>query len=111
MMESRIDCFCLCATYPITMNFALFLLSSYGITFTLCSSKVLEKPRALLQRFVFFRELLSCSFCTGFWSGCLSLLLLEPVNSVALYVCYGLAAAAFCYSLDTLIAWFESKTE
>jgi hypothetical protein len=93
----------------------LFLLCAYGITFTVCSSKIFAKPREFLQRSAFLRDLLSCPFCTGFHAGWASFLLLFPVevsfSGLGALLGHSFAAAAFSYAMDTVVAWFEPKVD
>lgn len=87
-----------------------FALCAYGIAFTLVHSKVTLSFRlrvaagtSVFARFV--TELLSCIFCTGFYAGLLSAVLLGLVSEVTLIslghlLAYGFAGAACSLLLD-----------
>ena len=89
----------------------LELLTTYGICFTFQHTKLLNKPRDwICNRVTFIDELLSCSFCTGAWSGILAYLLLSVPSSAfkwnMLFV-YFFAGAAFCYFMDCITDYLE----
>ena len=50
-----------------TLSLSLFLLAVYGLTFVICDAEITAVPRRLVSRIRFFRRLLTCHFCTGFW--------------------------------------------
>jgi membrane associated rhomboid family serine protease len=94
------------------MNTALYLLACYGLTFTICSAKLFERPRGwIVTRSRFIAELLSCYFCTGFWASTALSTVVHwrgtLISTVGWSVVNGFAGAAFCYALDTVIRWFE----
>lgn len=51
------------------MGLVLLAMASIGLTFVIEYSYIFNKPRRLLSKIAFFKELLSCSQCLGFWSG------------------------------------------
>ena len=51
------------------MDIALILLACYGLTTILVKSTIMERFREFVGKVEFFRELISCSLCTGFWVG------------------------------------------
>lgn len=84
----------------------VWLLACYGMTFLLCSSRILARPRAWVCRVDAIAELLSCYFCTGFWVSLTTALWLlqTPVWGVL----YGFAGATSCYVLDALVRRLEA---
>jgi len=54
-------------------------------------------PRAKLTKIKFFKELLSCSLCVGFWVG-LFLSAFTEYN----FILFALYSAATCYIIDRL---------
>ena len=51
------------------MDIILLLLACVGLTIILVDSKIMEKFRNFVSRVKFFKDLISCSMCTGFWVG------------------------------------------
>lgn len=48
----------------------LLLLSCFGMTLILVHGKIMDIPRDFLSnKFVFFKKLIHCSMCTGWWVG------------------------------------------
>jgi len=91
----------------------LTLLVAYGICFALMNDKAWLLTE-WLRKSDFFDRMLDCSFCTGFHSGWISLLLTQPEvldSSFSFFLTallsYGLASAAFCYVLDTWLRRLE----
>lgn len=85
----------------------VWLLACYGITFLLCSSRILATPRTwLVTRSSAVAELLACYFCTGFWVSLTTALWLlqTPVWGVL----YGFAGATSCYVLDAVVRRLEA---
>lgn len=90
----------------------VWLLACYGITFVLCSAKLTAAPRRWLCRWGFFRELLGCYFCSGFWVGFATAIWLmeEPVSALSHglgALLHGFAGATFSYALDALLRRLE----
>jgi len=89
----------------------LWALTTYGIMFGIKYSLLAKPVREVLRKSAFFSEMLDCSFCTGFWSGIASGLLLLPlpcsVPSVLLCVATGFAGATVSYALDNLLLKLE----
>lgn len=82
----------------------LTLIACFGLTEILMFGSILNKPRNIIIRNKFFKELLECSLCTGFWSG----IILGSVNYFfggALQGIFitGLASAGFCFFFDSLL--------
>ena len=51
------------------MNIIFFILLCYGITMLIVQSKIVEPIRTYLGVNAFFKNLLHCMMCTGFWVG------------------------------------------
>jgi hypothetical protein len=83
------------------------LLSIFGVTFLICDSALLERPRLWLCRWDLLRGLLSCYFCTGFW---VSLFVFTYLNSETLpqgavqVVLYAFEGATAAYLLDAAVS-------
>lgn len=96
------------------VEFALILLSSYGICFGLMNDK-LDFLSAGLRRSAFLNSMFNCAYCTGFHAGWFSWLFvrmgdpspLAPVDGPEA-VLTAFAAAAFCYAVDNAIMWLEN---
>ena len=90
----------------------IWLLAAFGITFA-AQNKIDFLRKSILD------EMLKCSFCTGFHAGWMTWImwklvdkrhvdfLLEGMLSILIW---SFASAAFCYSLDVLLQFLESKT-
>jgi hypothetical protein len=88
----------------------VWLLACFGLTFLLCDAAITAVPRTwLVMRFGFFRKLLACYFCTGFWAS-LALavgLIREPLWLVL----YGFAGASFSYALNVVLVALEEPPD
>lgn len=51
------------------MDILLVLLACFGLTTILVDSLILEKFRSFVSKIDFFKKLINCSMCTGFWVG------------------------------------------
>lgn len=90
------------------------LLAAFGLTFTLCASKILSKPRdALRKRSTFVEQLLDCMFCSGFWVSLVIFTLRLPFTTTTWYVgtvlLHAFAGASFVYLFDSLLLTLESN--
>lgn len=54
------------------VNLILLTLATIGLVFVLKYAYIFNKPRCLLMKVQFFKELLTCSQCLGFWCGLLA---------------------------------------
>lgn len=94
----------------------IYLLACYGLTFALCDAKLFSRPRTWVkEKCSFVEELLSCYFCTGFWS---SIVVYASMyydgftvdnwqRSLISTVASSFAGAAFSYALNAAIIWME----
>lgn len=93
------------------MEVFLTVFLMYGICFTLQYAKLLDKPRVwICSHISFIADMLSCSFCTGAWSGILTYSILRlPVEPFMwnIALCYFFVGAACCYILDTITTFLE----
>ena len=92
----------------------LTLIAAYGITFGMMNGKA-GFPTDRLRTVDFFDRMLGCAFCTGFHTGWIALLLVQPeilqcpwTSSIRLILAYGFASAAFSYSVDTALRRLET---
>lgn len=84
------------------------LLAIYGVTYLVCDSKILERPRLLLCRVGFLRNMLACYFCTGFWVALGVYMYLgrsELPDGLDSIVLYSFAGASVAYMLDAAVAF------
>ena len=70
----------------------LYTLASYGLCYTLMEGKIFNYFRDKLTKIKFFKDLLACSLCTGFWTG-LGIGYYSPYN----FAIFGLYSSACCY--------------
>ena len=86
----------------------LTLLAIYGVCFSIKDTKLFSIPRNWLRtRSVIINELLSCSFCIGFWSGLVVHFVTYKVFDIKDLFLFGFGGSALCYIVDTIIIWFE----
>ena len=96
-------------------------MASYGICFGLMNEKILALNQLLYRLPLFrdedgdnfFQRMFVCSFCTAFHSGLVVWVMkfgLFPINWGEILT-FSLASSAFCYSLDSVIQWFEITDE
>lgn len=79
------------------------LLVCYGLTFGL-----MNKTSWIQNRLQFTKSLLECSYCTGFHSGWIIYLLMNFNHfNYENLIMWSFASSAFCYCLDTVIAYYE----
>ena len=80
------------------------ILSFYGLTFAIQNSDLLSRPRNWIMRHsVFMFQLLSCSFCTGYWVGLIIYLLHEKEWHGNLFLIWGLASASISYIINAVV--------
>ena len=98
------------------MTNLLLLLSAIGLTLILKWGYIFNIPRKWLKsKSEFFRELLSCSQCLGFWSGFLislvTCLLQFNFDSLAIFSCFllGFASSFLSQVADLLIGLMDEK--
>lgn len=89
------------------MNLLIFILVAYGLTQILCYGKIFDRVR---PKSGFFGDLLSCSMCTGFWTG-VFLWLLQPLtklyhfdNSILTGFLLGCLSSGTSYLLDKTVS-------
>jgi len=86
------------------------LLAFYGMTFLIKDSSILGRPRNWVAgKSEFARELLSCSFCTGFHAGYIVYGLSTPIRkwSIRAALLDAVTSAAFSYVLDNVMRRVE----
>lgn len=94
----------------------ILLLATYGLTFFIVDSYIMKIPRDYLCRVIFFRELLTCYFCQGFWVALFlsvisqgpRLLQINSVYSIQTHLINGFAGATFAYITNAVIEALES---
>ena len=78
-------------------NLLLATLAAYGLCHILMYGEIFNNSRAKLIRIKFFKELLACALCTGFWVG----LALSPFVEYNI-ILFALYSSASCYIIDSL---------
>ena len=98
----------------------LYLLACYGLTFAVCDAKLFFRPRNWVRSWGgFFRDLLACYFCVGFWTSMLLFVLTSYGTlvdgttwmKVVWIVAHGFAGAAFSYALNAAVVFMETAVE
>jgi hypothetical protein len=98
-------------------DFLFWILATYGATFGVKDAKLSKWPRDKLRKLKFFDELLSCTFCTGFWAAIVVSILQQlslggiTVADIPGLLVKGLAGAASVYVLDLLVRFFEQLAD
>ena len=69
-----------------------YTLASYGLCYILMEAKIFNFVRDIITKLNFFKELLNCSLCTGFWTGLL-IGTFSPYNNIL----FALYSSATCY--------------
>lgn len=64
------------------VNLLRLTLATVYLTYLMMSATLLDRPRELVLRYTFFRNLLDCYKCTGLWAGLIAYLLPLPVLTV-----------------------------
>lgn len=69
------------------MEIILLLTACFGLTNILVNSKIMDKFREYISKVEFFKDLISCSMCTGFWVGLYFalVLLFAPLGTALFY--------------------------
>jgi len=75
----------------------LATLASYGLCHILMYGEIVFYLRERLKEYNFFKKLLSCALCTGFWTG-LVISTATDYNTML----FALYSAATCYIIDKL---------
>ena len=74
----------------------------------LVHGKILDKPRAFISRINWFRKLLKCAMCTGFWVGfyaltCVGSLLYCPIIWVYYLMTLPFASSGVSFLLERIV--------
>lgn len=86
------------------MNTLDLLITCFGLTRVLMHGSILNKPRNIITRIQFFKELLACSLCTGSWvGGIIGLCNYSLFTQGILIVQLVFASAGFCFFFDRLL--------
>ena len=70
-----------------------YTFASYGLCYILMEAKIFNFVRDIVTKVKFFRELLNCSLCTGFWTGLLIGTYIPNYNNIL----FALYSSATCY--------------
>jgi hypothetical protein len=92
----------------------VYLLACAGLTWVFIASKLFERPRlCLASKSKFLASLLSCAFCTGFWSSLgLYYVLFNneqvlKVQTLRLALLHALAGAMVAYAIDKCLLYIN----
>jgi len=82
------------------------LLFCYGLTFGM-----MNKTACIQNRVKLLDSMLSCSYCTGFHAGWISLLILHPAffNNPQTILFWSFVSSSFSYIVDTFVAYLEEN--
>jgi hypothetical protein len=82
------------------------LLFCYGLTFGM-----MNKTSWLQNRYILLDDMLSCSYCTGFHAGWISLLILHPTlfKDPQTFLFWAFVSSSFSYITDTFVAYLEDN--
>jgi len=70
-----------------------YTFASYGLCYILMEAKILNFARDKITKIKFFKDLLNCSLCTGFWTG----LLIGTYASSYNNILFALYSSGTCY--------------
>ena len=86
-----------------------YLLASLGLMFILKYGSIFDTPRCwLTTKSKFFKELICCSLCLGFWTGVfVAGILFFFDDYVKDLILFPFASAGFCWILDIVKEWFR----
>jgi len=85
-------------------NLLLALLSSIGLCLILKYGTILNYVREILTRRLFFKELLQCSLCLGFYTG-ITIGILTDYNIIQ----FAFASSFVCWLADHIILLLKEK--
>jgi len=83
------------------VNLFFYTFASYGLCYILMEGKILNYFREQLFKIKFFKNLLNCSLCTGFWTG-LFIGILTEYNPL-LFAFYSSATCYFLYLINYIL--------
>lgn len=89
------------------VDLTILLLACFGITFTLMYAEILDiiPIRPLLLKVNFFKKLLHCAFCTGFWvSLFIGIIFADGMRIIP----FALAGASVSYILDRITLFIDN---
>jgi|7_EtaG_2_1085326.scaffolds.fasta_scaffold08430_6 hypothetical protein len=85
-------------------DLTFYTLASYGLCYVLMEAKVFNFIRDKVTKIKFFKELLSCSFCTGFWTGLLIGTYAPAYNNI-LFAFYSSATCYLIYLVNYILLY------
>lgn len=106
-----------------TTLIVLTFLLSYSLNFSVRMAHLpgpLEWLLEQVRKIFFFEKMLSCSFCTGFWTGLVSFALLMvpldqfplvPLETIRVWVAFGFCSSIVCYIMDLIVLRLDTIGE
>lgn len=98
------------------MTLFIDLLAAYGVAFGLQNDKAPFLPQLIRKDGNFFDSMFRCAYCTGFHAGWMVWVIrvlceglpAEGWHNAFSALGFAMASAAWCYSVDVVLQWFES---
>lgn len=87
----------------------LFLFASAGMTFTIVYAEILDilKIRPFLMRSNFIKKMITCSFCTAYYTGLLICIIYGLYDYIFIFP---FASSAFVFLWDRTTTWLIYNT-
>ena len=84
------------------MDVILLLLAAFGCTLILMYGEILSLLgiRQFIEKYNFFKKLLKCSMCTGWWVGLVIAVIYIPLVSI---LPFAFASAGICFVLERVV--------
>jgi len=79
-----------------------YTFASYGLCYILMEGKILNFARDKVTKVKFFRDLLNCSLCTGFWTGLLIGTYADNYNNI-LFALYSSCSCYLIYLVNCIL--------
>ena len=90
------------------MDVILLLLAAFGCTLILMYGEILSLLgiRQFLEKYNFFKKLLKCSMCTGWWVGLVIVVIYLPLGSI---LPFAFASAGICFTLERAVILIDDN--
>jgi len=90
------------------MDVILLLLAAFGCTLILMYGEILSLLgiRQFIEKYNFFKKLLKCSMCTGWWVGLVIAVIYLPLGSI---LPFAFASAGICFTLERAVILIDDN--